>query len=361
MEVIPFCLAYLMPISLPLGYWLGDGYSFLIPFFTFVVIPILDLFVGPDIANPTHEEMEVLAHTTSFRLVTILYVPIHIALVVWGAYVVSNKALPTIELIGLVLSIGITTGSIGITVAHELFHKRSKLEKALGKTLLMTVSYMHFYIEHLIDHHINVCTPRDPATARLGESFYAFYPRTIFYGFRNAWRIETQRLKKIGQSQWSYHNQMYWFVILPILFSSALGLVFGWKAVPYFFTQSVIAFSLLEIVNYLEHYGLVRKELSSGCYEKVTMFHAWNADHRITNYFLFKLQRHADHHIHPTRRYQTLRSFAEGPKLPTGYAGMVLLALIPPLWRRVMDPRVHKVRERMANQQNNDLAEKKIN
>jgi alkane 1-monooxygenase len=349
MSAWPFYLAYLMPASVVAGYLLGGGFAFSTLFLAFVIIPLLDLIVAPDRANPTSEEAEALAHRLSFRVVTNLYAAVQVALVIWGAYVVTHVALSPIELTGLVLSIAITTGGIGITVAHELGHKKNFIEKTLGKILLMTVSYMHFYIEHNLGHHVNVCTPKDPATARLGESFYAFYPRTVIGSFRSAWRTEIERVQRAGYSKWSYYNQMLWFVALPIIFAGALGLALGWKATLYFFAQSILAFSLLEAVNYLEHYGLERQEIAPGRYEKVGLLHAWNADHRCTNYFLFRLQRHVDHHIHPARRYQTLRTFGESPQLPAGYPGMVLLALIPPLWRKVMDPRVYRVREQLAN------------
>ncbi len=349
MQAWPFYLAYLMPVSAVAGYYLGGVYTFLTPFLAFAVIPLLDFVIGADRTNPAPEELEALARKWSFRFVTILYVPVQVALVIWGAYVVTHAPLTAIDLTGLVLSIAIATGGIGITVAHELCHKKSFVEKTLGKTLLMTVSYMHFYIEHNLGHHVNVCTPKDPATARLGESFYAFYPRTVIGSFRSAWRTEVERVQRAGYSKWSRHNQMLWFIALPILFAGALGLAFGGKAILYFFAQSLLAFSLLEAVNYLEHYGLERREIAPGRYEKVGLMHAWNTDHRFTNYFLFRLQRHVDHHIHPGRRYQTLRSFDESPQLPAGYPGMVLLALIPPLWRKVMDPRVYQVREKLAN------------
>ncbi|MDZ7344081.1 MAG: alkane 1-monooxygenase, partial [candidate division KSB1 bacterium] len=173
--------------------------------------------------------------------------------------------------------------------------------------------------------------------------------RTVFGSFRSAWQIETKRLQRAGYGKWSWRNQMLWFIALPVFFAGALALAFGWKAISYFFAQSLVAFSLLEVVNYLEHYGLERREVAPGRYERVNLWHAWNADHRLTNYFLFKLQRHADHHVHPVRRYQILRSFAESPQLPTGYAGTILLALVPPLWRKVMDPRVDAMRETLAH------------
>lgn len=344
MNVIPYYLAFLMPLSVFVGYQLGGAFNFLTPLFIFGLIPLFDILIGFDYANPSQEEMETISQKWSFRLVTHLFVPVQIALIVWGAYVVTHANLSLVEISGLILSVGITTGGIGITIAHELCHKRNPVEQTLGKILLMSVSYMHFHIEHMQGHHLNVATQHDPATARLGESFYSFYPRTVIGSFRSAWQTEIKRLQKDNLDIWSYHNQMIWFVILPVLFAGCLGLLFGWMAIAYFFAQSVIAFSLLEVVNYLEHYGLERKEISPGKYERVSAAHSWNASNRITNYFLFKLQRHADHHMHPLRRYQTLRHFDESPQLPTGYAGMVVLALVPPLWRKVMDPRVQELR-----------------
>ncbi|MGH7452638.1 MAG: alkane 1-monooxygenase, partial [bacterium] len=241
MSAWPFYLAYLMPASAVAGYLLGGVFAFSTLFLAFVIIPLLDLIVGPDRTNPAPEEMEALAHRLSFRVVTNLYAVVQVTLVIWGAYVVTHATLSAIELTGLILSIAITTGGIGITVAHELCHKKDFIEKTLGKVLLITVSYMHFYIEHNTGHHVNVCTPKDPATARLGESFYAFYPRTVIGSFRSAWNIEIERLQKAGYAKWSRRNQMLWFVALPILFAGILGVSWGWQALPYFFAQSVIA------------------------------------------------------------------------------------------------------------------------
>ncbi len=340
MKPWPYLLAFIVPLSAVVGHWWGGVFHFLTPVIAFVIIPLLDLVAGAEGNNLPPAELEKLAEKMSFRVITFLYVPVQVGLVLWGGYVVTHAALTPVEWLGLVVSVGIATGGIGITVAHELFHKKNAFEKALGHVLLLTVSYMHFALEHLIGHHVNVATPRDPATARLGESVYAFYPRTVINSWRSAWDFERRRLERMGTPLWSRHNRMLWFAALPVLFAVLLGGILGWPAVPYFFAQSVVGFTLLEIVNYLEHYGLQRRELAPGRYERVNMTHAWNADQRITNYFLFKLQRHADHHVHPQRRYQTLRHFDESPQLPTGYAGMMLLALVPPLWRAVMHPRL---------------------
>jgi len=339
-----YCIAYIVPASVLVGYALGGAFTFLTPFLVFVLVPLLDLFVGADSTNPTPEEMEQLSHRISFRLVLYLFVPVQLGLVIFGAYAVSQGTLSWLEILGLTLSVGVTTGGLGITIAHELAHKKRVLDRTLGKLLLMTVSYMHFYIEHNIGHHVNVATAKDPATARFGESFYAFFPRTVIGSFKSAWNIETERLARQDLTSWNPRNQMLWFILLPLAFAAMLGSLFGTSAVAFFFAQSVLAFTLLEVVNYLEHYGLERQPLSTGRYEKVTPAHSWNANQRLTNYLLFKLQRHADHHVHPVREYQTLRHFDESPQLPTGYAGMILLALVPPLWRRMMDPRVREFR-----------------
>ena len=312
--------------------------------FVFGIIPLLDWVIGADSYNAPETEMRVLAGRFGFRALIYLYVPVQISLVVWGAYVVTRRVLSPAESIGLVASIGMVSGSIGITMAHELIHSRSRLERSLGQILLMTVFYMHFSIEHIRGHHQNVGTSKDPATARLGESIYSFYPRTVIHSFRNAWKLEVRRLTRGGLPVWSFHNEMIWDVVLPSCLVAVLGIVFGGKAMVFFLIQSVIAFSLLEAVNYIEHYGLERREMSAGRYEKVTPGHSWNSNHRLTNYFLIQLPRHSDHHVYSDRRYQTLRSFEESPQLPTGYAGTILLALIPPLWRAVMDARVHEFR-----------------
>ncbi|MBS0651784.1 MAG: alkane 1-monooxygenase [Verrucomicrobia bacterium] len=345
MSVLPYYLAFLVPLSVIIGFHLGGLFNFFTPIFIFGLVPLLDFLVGINRKNPSGSQMEHLEQNWSFKLVPILFVPTQIALVIWGASVIGRSDLGVVAMMGFILSVGITTGGIGITISHELCHKRNLFEQTLGKILLLSVCYMHFHIEHLQGHHRNVATRHDPATARLGESFYAFYPRTVVGSFKSAWHTEANRLKKRGCNIWSVHNQMLQFAVLPLLFAAALSLAFGWMAAIYFFMQSIIGFTLLEIVNYLEHYGLEREEISPGKFEPVCDAHSWNASNRLTNYFLFKLQRHADHHMHPLRRYQTLRHFDDSPQLPTGYTGMIVLALLPYFWRKVMDPRVHAIRQ----------------
>ena len=329
--------------SLPVvGYLHGQNwYTFIVGFGVF---PLLDLVVGKDLHNPAPEAMARLEEARIFRFVTYAYVPIHIGLILWGAVVVSHGEWTFGQRLGFMLSIGFVTGAQGITIAHELGHKKSKLERFLSQVLLVTVCYGHFYIEHNRGHHVRVATFEDPASARLGESFYAFYPRTVWGSFASAWHLETQRLAQFGLPALHWRNQMLWYIGLPIAICGGFWAALGPVAAVFFIVQSVMAFSLLEVVNYLEHYGLARQQLENGRYERVNELHSWNAPQFLTNCFLIHLQRHPDHHMNPTRRYQALLHHAASPQLPTGYAGSVLLALIPPLWFAVMDRRVHAAR-----------------
>jgi alkane 1-monooxygenase len=326
--------------TLPIvGYLHGQNwYTFIV---SLGVIPLLDLLCGRDTRNPAGDAQTNLEEMRLFRFITYAYVPIHLGLIAWGVAVSARGELPFWQQLGFTLSIGFVTGAQGITIAHELGHKRSRLERRLAQLLLVTVCYGHFYIEHYRGHHVRVATPDDPASARLGESFYRFYPRTLAGSFTSAWQLEHVRLARLGLPLLHWRNAMLWYVAVPLLICTALGITLGERAVLFFLGQSVMAFSLLEIVNYMEHYGLSRARMPNGRYELPDEQHAWNASEFLTNCFLLHLQRHPDHHLNPTRRYQTLRHVAQSPQLPTGYAGMTLLALVPPLWFAVMDRRVH--------------------
>jgi alkane 1-monooxygenase len=238
------------------------------------------------------------------------------------------------------LSTGITTGTIGITFAHELIHRPGRLELALGEILLATTSYTHFAIEHVYGHHRYVATPRDPATARLGESLFAFIPRCVIGSLASAWRIERERLAKRRRPWWHASNRMLRYGVTQVALYAAVAIWWGWLAALVLGAQAAIAFSLLETINYIEHYGLERREIAPGRYERVQPWHSWNSSHRLSNWLLINLARHSDHHLVASKRYQVLDHVAIAPQLPAGYAAMFLLAMCPPLWRRVMDPRV---------------------
>jgi len=244
--------------------------------------------------------------------------------------------------IGTIFSVGIISGAFGITSAHELIHKNNQFEQTLGKISLASVGYMHFYTEHLFGHHKRVSTPEDPASARYGEIVYAFIPRSVIGSYLSAWRIEIKRLKKKQIPVISWDNLMVQEIVYFFATIFFLNLFLGPWAAVFWVCQNSVAVSLLEVANYIEHYGLQRKEISKGRYERVTPLHSWNADHYVTNSILFKLQRHADHHTWPFRRYQTLRTWDFSPQLPTGYGGMSVLALFPPLFFAIMNPKVEQ-------------------
>jgi alkane 1-monooxygenase len=229
---------------------------------------------------------------------------------------------------------------IAINTAHELGHKRASLERWLSKVALAQSGYGHFFVEHNRGHHVRVATPEDPASARLGESFYAFLPRTVAGSLRSAWELERARLEGTGSSPWTVRNDVLGAWSMTLVLYAALTAAFGPAVLPYLLIQSVLGFCLLEVVNYLEHYGLLRQRGEGGRYERTRAEHSWNSNSVASNVLLYHLQRHSDHHANPLRRYQSLRHVGTAPQLPTGYAGMIVLAAIPPVWRRVMDRRV---------------------
>jgi alkane 1-monooxygenase len=346
-QILPFYLVLLVPLSVLTGYALGGPYTFLTPVTVFGVVPLLDLAIGLSKANPTREMETAWKDRFSFRIIPILCAPLQVAMVLWGAYAVSRPGLSILEWWGLTVSMGISSGVMGINVSHELQHRVNlRLEPLLARIMLWTVLYMHWSVEHVIGHHRNVATPGDPATARLGESFYAFWPRTVGGGFRDAWKIEADRLGKKGLMISGVHNRIIRYLVFEAVLAAAIPAIFGLPALGYFLVQSLTAVTLLEIVNYVEHYGLLRRQLADGSYEPVSFFHSWNNSNWLTNRFLFNLQRHSDHHYRPDRRYQLLRHFDGSPQLPTGYAGMILVAAVPLLWRRMMDRRVREYRNR---------------
>ncbi|QEY52227.1 alkane 1-monooxygenase [Legionella longbeachae] len=336
---LSFMLAYLLVLLPFIGFYYGNFYTFLPFFVLFTVVPIIDYwFIDPN--NPSTSEEQKLQQERYFKLLTWFYVPLQCCVLLFSVYLVVHYSLSLIELIGFSVSIGLLTGGVGITLAHELMHKNTTIDQTLSKVLLVTVGYGHFFIEHVRGHHVHVATPKDPATSRLGESLYQFLPRTLIGSFQSSWLIERKRLERLGYSSYHLKNQFWWIISAPIILALAIFSYGGWSALFFFVLQAVTAVLLLEIINYIEHYGLERKKLANGYYEKVSPQHSWNANHWLSNMLLFHLQRHSDHHTHGARPYQILRHIDSSPQLPSGYLGMMILALFPPLWRRVMDKRV---------------------
>ena len=325
------------------GAWLWLG-----PVVILGIVPAIDLVAGLDRSNPPDDAIEALENDKYYRWITYLFLPIQYAgffgafYLIGGATPLGIDPLGVVDKIGLALSIG-AIGGIGINTAHELGHKREANERWLAKIALAPVFYGHFYIEHNRGHHVRVATPEDPASSRFGENFYEFWPRTVAGSLKSAWHLEKKRYARKKTHPFHLGNDVLnaWLMTIVLW-----GGVIAWQGVgvlPFLVVQAIVGFSLLEVVNYMEHYGMLRQKVGTGerqRYERVDPSHSWNSNNIATNVLLYHLQRHSDHHANPTRRYQTLRDFEESPVLPTGYAGMIVLALFPPLWRRVMDKRV---------------------
>jgi len=337
-------LGLLVP-SLPLGAWAlveatGLGvFWFLGPAVVFGLFPILDLIVGADADNPPDSVIAWLEEDRYYRWVIYLFIPLQYVSLVAACWLWSSGSLSVVDGVGLALTTGMVAG-VAINTAHELGHKRAGLERWLSKVALAQTGYGHFFIEHNRGHHVRVATPEDPASARLGESFYEFLPRTVAGSVRSAWGLERRRLARMGRGPWTIRNDILSAWAMTALLLGALVAAFGVVVLPYLLLQAALGFALLEVVNYLEHYGLLRGRRDDGRYEIIRPEHSWNSNNVASNVLLYHLQRHSDHHAHPLRRYQALRHEEGAPQLPTGYAGMIVLAAIPPLWRRVMDHRL---------------------
>jgi alkane 1-monooxygenase len=309
------------------------------PMLVFGIFPPLDLWSGMDPTNPPDGVVKWLEQDRYYRWCTYLYLPIQFAGLAFACWLWAYGHLSTVDDVGLAVTVSMVSG-IAINTAHELGHKRDSLERWLSRVALAQSGYGHFFIEHNRGHHVRVATPEDPASARLGESFYAFLPRTVAGSLRSAWELEAVRLRRLGRGTWSVRNDIVGAWAMTVVLFAALVAVFGVVVLPYLMIQAVLGFSLLEVVNYLEHYGLLRQKRDDGRYERTRPEHSWNSNSSASNVLLYHLQRHSDHHANPIRRYQALRHVDEAPQLPTGYAGMIVLAVIPPVWRRVMDHRV---------------------
>jgi alkane 1-monooxygenase len=316
------------------GFWL-----WLLPAVMYGVIPLADALLGPDTRNPPEAALKTLEADAYYRLVVVAFIPFQFAATWWGCALAADGGLSAAGWVGLVLTVGGING-VAINTAHELGHKRPGWERWLARVTLAPVAYGHFYVEHNRGHHVRVATPEDPASARMGESFWAFLPRTMACSVVSAWKLEARRLaaKSLPPVHWS--NQVLQAWAMTLVLYAALALWFGPPVLAFLVVQAFYGASLLEVVNYIEHYGLLRAERADGRREPCDARHSWNSSHVLSNLFLYQLQRHSDHHAHPGRRYQALRHCDESPQLPSGYAGMILLAYVPALWFRVMDPRV---------------------
>ncbi len=336
---LKYLLAYLGPLSAYLAILQGGITSFAGVLLAFAIIPILELLLPVNHEREAEDEVQRRKRLKVFDWLLYLNLPILFGLIyllLWRA----QSELLWWELAGMTLGVGIYVGASGINVAHELGHRKSRWERLLSQVLLLPALYMHFHIEHNHGHHRYVATLEDPATARYGENLYSFWIRSIWGSLLSAWGIEARRLQQAELKVWSTKNRMLQYIVLEFLY---LALVFMWFNAVGLILAVIIALIgvlLLETINYIEHYGLQRNKTASGRYERVGMQHSWNSNHEIGRIFLYELTRHADHHYKASKKYQELQHVTNSPQLPTGYPGSMLLALVPPLWFRMIDPMV---------------------
>ncbi|MCP5086769.1 MAG: alkane 1-monooxygenase [Rhodobacteraceae bacterium] len=340
LAALPFWASLTMLPVLAVAGLLGGWWLALPPVYGWYVTTLLDFAGGQNTDNPDPNEA---ADLFWYRLITVLWAPIQMG-VVFGAlaYVSWTDRLDAGESTLFMATVGIASGSIGIVYAHELMHQKPKWERLLGDGLMTMTLYGHFRSEHLLVHHRYIGTPRDPVTARYNEGFHRFFPRVLAGSLKSSFRAELALLARKNLPWWHHSNPFWRYLIWQLGWLALAFVIGGWAGIGLFWVQAFVAIWQLEVVNYVEHYGLTRRHLGEGKYEHVLPRHSWNANHRVTNYFLINLQRHSDHHYKPNRRFPLLQTYDEdeAPQLPFGYPIMTMLAMAPPLWRRYMNPKV---------------------
>ncbi|MEL6683103.1 MAG: alkane 1-monooxygenase [Pseudomonadota bacterium] len=345
-SALPFWMSLgLVPLAIFVALQ-GGWWILLLPVSTWYLFTGLDYFIGLDTSNPDLETPD--DQLFWYKLITLLWAPIQL-LTIFGLmiYVIQTDHLSRLEEWALFAGLGVLSGTVGITYAHELMHQKPRLERWMADVLMASVLYSHFRSEHLLVHHRYVATPRDPVTARYGESFYRFFPRVLIQCGISAFDAEKAMLARKGLKWYNKSNPFWIYWALQGGFIAIAALIGGWWGVYLFTVQAFWAVFQLELVNYVEHYGLTRKYLGEGKYEHVLPRHSWNASQRASNWLLINLQRHSDHHYKPNRRFPLLQTYGvdEAPQLPHGYPLMTMMALLPAMWRKAMHPRVKAWRQ----------------
>ena len=333
--------AYLVPASVAAGLAWQGPWAWATPLLVFGLVPLLELAWPPRNVISNAPATAGAPHHPFFDWLLYLCVPLHVGLLAWYLAILTRVPLTGAETAGLVLSMGICGGSLGINVAHELGHRSRGYEQRLAQVLLGSALYLHFFIEHNRGHHRHVATPLDPATSRFNEPFWQFLPRALGGELRSAWHLEAERLRRNGAATaWSGQNQLLRFMAVQLGAVVIVGLVSGGPGLLAWAGAALVGAVLFQLVNYVEHYGLLRQRTAAGGYERVQPQHSWNSEHAVGRILLYELTRHSDHHYLASRPYHTLRHQPASPQMPTGYPGMMLLAAVPPLWFRVMNRRV---------------------
>lgn len=341
---LKYLMGYVAPLAAAGGLWAGGWWSPGSMYVGFVLIPLFELWSKGQTTNIMPEEESSRSTNRFFDWLLYFHLPLLYSLLILYGWRMTQTPLTTFEIVGMVLNMGLIVGVSGINVGHELGHRKTLPDSMIAWLLLLPACYMHFYIEHNRGHHRWVATDKDPASARENEWLYAFWIRSIMGGYANAWHLERARLAGQGLKALHYRNSMIWFSIAQIVYLMVWYIFGGMTGLLAALGAALVGVLLLESINYIEHYALRRAFVASGGYERVQPHHSWNSNHHLGRIFLFELTRHSDHHYMATRKYQILRHFDQSPQLPMGYPGAILVALIPPLWFRVIHPLLAKRR-----------------
>lgn len=340
MKDLKYLAAFTTPLVAAITLNLDGFYTFTTLVYAFGIIPLLELIFPQDSKNLTPEAVEKKSKNSFFDWLLYLNIPIVFSLLIITLIRITSGNYETYEIIGLITSTGIVLGANGINVAHELGHRQTTYEQFMAKILLWPSLYMHFFVEHNFGHHLHAATKEDPATARYNQPLYSFWITSVFRQYFNAWRIQMNLLKRGNIAFFSFKNNMLWFFILQLSYLFVVFYFFSFLGLLFVLGSAVMSFLLLETINYIEHYGLQRKKLPSGRYERVREIHSWNSNHIIGRIVLYELTRHSDHHYKASKKYQLLDCHEESPQMPYGYPTSMVMALIPPLWFAVMNKRI---------------------
>lgn len=345
---LKYLTAYLIPICAILGILNPEELSYLTPIVTFGIIPVLELFTPQFTQNLSETDKRSKTSHPFFDLLLYFNLPLVYFILGFSLFTIEFKELTSTQMVGLIASVGIVLGSNGINVAHELGHRGNRWSQLAATLLLLPSFYTHFTLEHNFGHHAKVSTPEDPATARLNQSVYSFWFTSTTRQYKSAWRLQKQLLTSKNQKFWSPKNTMLINTVLQLLYIALLFMLFSWQTAVLAISMGVIGFLLLESINYIEHYGLLRKQRESGRYYPVKEIHSWNSNHLLGRILLYELTRHSDHHYRANKNYQLLDYYSTSPELPYGYPTSILIAFIPPLWFALMNPRIPKDMQELA-------------
>ena len=340
-NTLKYLFVYTVPVIILLSLWSANLWSYFALVFIFGFIPFVELFTKGSTKNLTSKEEEKAKDNMFFDIILYGLVPLQYFILVYFLIQLGDNTLPLYTKIGMIICYGLACGGIAINTGHELGHRNTWYEQLMSKLMLLSTLYMHFFIEHNRGHHNNVSTDHDPASSRYNESIYSFYPRSIIGGWKSAFNLEAKKLTIQNKRVWSWHNEMLRFQFIQIALITTIALVFSLETMVCFIVGAIIGILVLETVNYIEHYGLRRIKVGNR-FERTKPIHSWNSNHPLGRILLLELTRHSDHHYISSTKYQTLKHFDNSPQMPTGYPGMMVLALCPPLWFRIMNKRIEE-------------------